>query len=294
MINCRILLHLKHQLMNISKIDMSSDFVSNLRFASSHHASISEVCRRLEINRPQFMKYLSGVTYPSRNNLRRICDFFGVDEFEMLMPHDQFRGILRLRPGIDNADSNLPWQMRDLFQLAQRQRAELSRLVGWYYVHYHSATQPGKILRSLMTIHTWRDYTCYRRIERLSEEGEQLRPDVYKYSGVIIMVGDRLHLVDQETMTASELSHTILYPSYRNRVQLLTGMTMGVSGADTHHTFASPVLMEALGRGISPRKALRSCGLFDPDSPELSLPTRRYLTHVQDRTRPWHLQVHPI
>jgi transcriptional regulator with XRE-family HTH domain len=274
--------------------DEVSDLVANLRFASSHHASISEVCRRLGINRPQFMKYLSGASYPSRHNLRRICDFFGVDEFEMLMPHQQFRGILRLRPGKDNEAPNLPWQMRDLLQLAQRQRAELSRLVGWYYVHYHSASRPGSILRSLMTIHPWRDYTCYRRIERLNVGGEQLRPDVYKYSGVIIMVGDRLHLLDQETVTVSELSHTILYPSYRNRVQLLTGMTMGVSGADSHHTFASPVLVEALGRVINPRKALRSCGLFEPDSPELSAPSRRYLAHVQEPSRPWQLQAHPL
>lgn len=280
--------------MTESKQELVSDFVANLRFASSHHASISEVCRKLGINRPQFMKYLSGASYPSRHNLRRICDYFGVDEFEMLMPHDQFRGILRLRPGKDNDAPNLPWLMRDLLQSAQRQRAELSRLVGWYYVHYHSASRPGLILRSLMTIHAWREYTCYRRIERLNEVGQAQRPNVYKYSGVIVMVGDRLHLVDQETVTASELSHTILYPSYRNRVQLLTGMTMGVSGADTHHTFASPVLMEALGRVIDPRKALRNCGLFEPDSPDLSAPTRRYLSHVQAPTRPWQLQAHPL
>ena len=90
--------------MTESKQELVSDFVANLRFASSHHASISEVCRKLGINRPQFMKYLSGASYPSRHNLRRICDYFGVDEFEMLMPHDQFRGILRLRPGKDNGD----------------------------------------------------------------------------------------------------------------------------------------------------------------------------------------------
>lgn len=274
--------------------DAVSDFVANLRFAASYHTSISELCRRLGINRPQFMKYLSGTTYPSRNNLRRICDHFGVEEFELLMPHEQFKSLLRLRPGQDSETLNLPGLMRGLLQQAQRQRAELSRLLGWYYVHYHSATRPGMILRSLMTIHPWRDYTCYRRIERLSLQGEKRRPDVYKYSGVIVMIGDRLHLVDQETVTASELSHTILYPSYRNRVQLLTGMTMGVSGSDTHHTFASPVLMEALGRVVDPKKALRGCGLFAIDSPELSTPTRRYLAHIEDPSRPWQLRALPL
>jgi transcriptional regulator with XRE-family HTH domain len=280
--------------MIILQTDTVSDFVANLRFATSYHASVSELCRRLKINRPQFMKYLSGATYPSRNNLRRICDHFGVEEFELLMPHEQFKSILRLRPGQDSETLPLPNLMRGLVQQAQRQRAELSRLLGWYYVHYHSATRPGMILRSLMTIHPWRDYTCYRRIERLGLKGEKKRPDVYKYSGVIVMIGNRLHLVDQETVTASELSHTILYPSYRNRVQLLTGMTMGVSGSDAHHAFASPVLIEALGRVINPRKALRGCGLFAIDSLELSMPTRRYLAHIEDPSRPWQLLAHPL
>ncbi|MBL6432023.1 MAG: hypothetical protein HPM95_16340 [Alphaproteobacteria bacterium] len=44
------------------------------------------------------MKYLSGAAYPSRRSLRTICDFLGVDEFELLLPPDQFRKIIALRP----------------------------------------------------------------------------------------------------------------------------------------------------------------------------------------------------
>jgi transcriptional regulator with XRE-family HTH domain len=270
------------------------DFLANLRLATSCHASTAEVCRRLGINRQQYMKYLAGSSFPSRHNLRRICDFFGVDEFEMLMPHEQFRGIVRLRPGADTDAPALPWRLRDLLQQAQRQRSELSRLLGWYYMHYHSASRPGLVLRSLVSVHPWRDYTCYKRIERLSEPGAKRRPDVYKYTGVVMMIGDRLHLIDQETLTGNELSHTILYPSYRNRVQMLSGMTMGVSGADTHQPVASPVIVEALGRSIDPRRALQGCGLFQPDDPALSAPTRRYLAHVENPARPWQLLAAPL
>ena len=36
----------------------------NLRLLSSYYKSVAEVCRRLDINRQQFNKYLSGQTAP--------------------------------------------------------------------------------------------------------------------------------------------------------------------------------------------------------------------------------------
>lgn len=271
----------------------STDFPANLRLATSYHPSVSEVCRRLGINRQQFMKYLSGGSFPSRNTLRRICDFFGVEEFELLMPHDQFRNILRLRPRLDRDAPPIPPLLQGLLQAARRQRNELGKLLGWYYTHYHSASRPGYVLRSLTTIFLWGNYTCYKRLERVSAPDDGRRPEIYKYSGLIVLVGDRLHLLDQETVTGSELTHTVLYPSYRNRVQILTGMTIGVSGDDTHHAAASPVVMESLGRSIDMRRALKECGLYAIDSPALSTPTRKYLVQVEDAARPWQLRARP-
>lgn len=290
---CRYLSQPKLHQLTARASDAENDFVANLRLATSYHASTAEVCRRLGVNRQQYMKYLAGKGQPSRGTLRRICDFFGVEEYELLMPHDQFRNILRLRPRADPDAPTLPPLMVGLMNAARRQRTELGKLLGWYYVHYHSASRPGFVLRSLMSVFHWGDYTCYKRLERVALANEALRPEVYKYTGVVVSVGDRLHLMDQETVTGSELSHTILYPSYRNRVQALTGMTMCVSGADTHHASASPVVVESLGRSVDIRRALKGCGLYAPDSPALSSPTRKYLMQVDDPARPWQLRARP-
>ena len=64
---------------------MQDDFRQNLALLCSYFPSISEVCRKLDINRQQFNKYLAGSAHPSRRNMRRICDFFGVSEAELLM-----------------------------------------------------------------------------------------------------------------------------------------------------------------------------------------------------------------
>lgn len=59
-------------------------FQTNLTYACSLYPSVAEVCRRLGINPQEFNEYLAGQVRPSRYNMRKICDFFGVNEWEKL------------------------------------------------------------------------------------------------------------------------------------------------------------------------------------------------------------------
>ncbi|HEY6610672.1 MAG TPA: helix-turn-helix transcriptional regulator, partial [Pseudomonas sp.] len=59
---------------------MSEHLGHNLKLLCSHYRSIAEVCRKLGINRAQFNKYLGDQSRPTPYNLKRICDFFGVEE----------------------------------------------------------------------------------------------------------------------------------------------------------------------------------------------------------------------
>ena len=62
----------------------------NLKLLCSHYRSIAEVCRKLGINRAQFNRYLGGQSRPTAHNLKRICDFFGVEAYELGLPGEQF------------------------------------------------------------------------------------------------------------------------------------------------------------------------------------------------------------
>ena len=259
----------------------TANFIANLRLACSYYASVSDVCRKIGINRQQFNKYLSGVAFPSRATLRKICDFVGVDEYEILMPNDQFRQIVQLRPRRAGDAPPVPGPIDALLMQAQRQKSHLGRYLGNYFAYYPSLSRPGQLLRSLVQIVPWRDFVVYRRIERL----QGVRggpPDVYKYSGIMLEVGDRLHLMDRETLTGSELTHTILFPVYRNRVSYLTGLTMGVSGADTRQPSAARIVLEYVGRNVGARESLRRCGLLDPDAREVPDLVRTYLRGTGD------------
>lgn len=63
-------------------------FGANLRHLAQQYPSVSELSRRLGINRTQFNRYMSGESFPRPDVLDRICCFFDVDARILLEPVD--------------------------------------------------------------------------------------------------------------------------------------------------------------------------------------------------------------
>jgi transcriptional regulator with XRE-family HTH domain len=68
--------------------ELRAMFGANLRLLASAYPSISELTRRLGINRTQFNRYLTGESFPRPDVLDRICRFFDVDARILLEPVD--------------------------------------------------------------------------------------------------------------------------------------------------------------------------------------------------------------
>ncbi|MVO18293.1 helix-turn-helix domain-containing protein [Parasedimentitalea huanghaiensis] len=66
--------------------ELRNMFGANLRHLAKAYPSISELSRRLGINRTQFNRYLSGESFPRPDVLDRICSFFDVDARILLDP----------------------------------------------------------------------------------------------------------------------------------------------------------------------------------------------------------------
>ncbi|WP_406644953.1 helix-turn-helix transcriptional regulator [Aliisedimentitalea scapharcae] len=71
-----------------SPAELRNMFGSNLRILARKYPSISDLSRRLGINRTQFNRYLSGESFPRPDVLDRICDFFEMDARILLEPVD--------------------------------------------------------------------------------------------------------------------------------------------------------------------------------------------------------------
>ena len=257
----------------------------NLRLLCSYHDFVAEVARKLGMNRQQIMKYLSGASHPSARSLRRLCDFFGVEEYEIVMPDDQFRDVVRLRPSLPASPGLTPALVSMLFKGAAVPTSQLRPYEGYYYEFRYSFTSPEFILKSLIHIYERDGVMMYKSIERLK------RPhafsgtgsvDAFKYSGILLMIGNRIHMIDHERTLGQELSHMVLFPPYRSSIAALRGMKMGVTATDAHEPIACRVVLEKIGRRINLRRGISLCGLYPPDSENVPRSTLAYLGRRSD------------
>lgn len=253
---------------------MHQDLAQNLRLLCSYYKSIAEVCRRLGINRPQFNRYLSGQHKPSANTLRRLCEFFGVEEQEILLPHGQFQRVVDVRPRPEaHADREADSIQEHLEWLDHDARSDIDNYLGYYYEYYQSMSAPGKVLQNLVCLERRGRRVVFQRTERMRANHNE-PPCHNRYQGIAYLLTDRLFLVDYETLNRHEITQTILFPSFRNRITRLTGLKIGVSDNSERMPCCARVLYEYLGQSVVVRKALANCGLHDLDSIQIEASIR--------------------
>lgn len=243
---------------------MSSDpLPENLTLACSLFPSIAHVCRRIGINRQQFNKYLAGAVRPSRHNMHRICDFFGVAEAELLLDPPRFGELisLRRRPSTEDETMLLGPTLNRLSQAS----ASLDRYCGAYFRYFFSYSKPGRIIRSFALLARQDNYYIWKNIER--DRGPQGggAKDVYKYEGLAFFLGERINVVENECLLSSSITQMMLYPSYTAGVQYLLGVQTGGPLKRGRKPAASRVLLDYLGQNVDAKRAIAQCGLFAPE-----------------------------
>ncbi len=245
-------------------------FSQNLRYLAAHYRSVAEVCRRIAINRQQFNKYLSGAASPSLHNLKRIADFFGVDEGELLLPHAEFVEIVMQRPvGMDVPEA-LRRFLHDSRPRFIKSRKSMERYCGLYHAYFQSPAWPNGILRTLYLISGDENLTYVKSVERLAwAHRADRQPFVHKYQGLALFDNDRLYFFEWQPTIASMYSVTTLYPSNRSRISNLNGLVMSVTGGTSRKPFASRILLSRLDPRTGFRAALKDCGVYRFDSPEI-------------------------
>lgn len=248
----------------------NTDLARNLHYLAAHYRSVADVCRRIGINRQQFNKYLSGTTAPSMHNFKRIADFFGVDEGEMLLPHEEFVKIVMHRPiGLDVPEVLRVFLHDSRHKFAQSSKA-MKRYYGYYHAYFQSPAWPNGILRSLYAISGDDTLTYVKSVERLAwSHKHDHEPFVHKYQGLGLFDSNRLYFFECQPLLTSIYSMTVLYPSNRSRITTLSGLVTSVTGGASRKPFASRIVFERLDDQQDLRLALGQCGVYRFDSEDI-------------------------
>ena len=248
---------------------------ANLRTLCGNYRSVAEVCRRIGINRQQFNKYLSGATAPSLHTLKRICDFFGVDEAEIFLAPGEFHALTSLkRPG-PQAVSPLAAAVERVAALHPDSQQKLRRYCGYYSSYFRSPAFPGMVFRTLYVMYQKGDHTYTKAIERMSDPR---RPTagvpVSKYLGTVLFAEDRIYLMEYSPIAHQTFALTVLYPSFRSHIHLLSGLCLAVSGGPGRQAGSMRMVFEYLGETVNLRDAIRRCGIYPEDSDEIGVDIR--------------------
>ena len=251
---------------------------ANLKLLCSYRNSISAVCRDIGLSRQQFTKYLSGQSTPSIRSLRRISDYFGVDETELLMSTAEFRELIALRPPQTEAN-NLPQNfITNSFRSDVRTRKEMSRFLGYYYSHFIMGFTPDKIVRALICIYDFKGATLTKNVERFPDRSDGAA-NVQKYQGIAVYNEERLFIYEKETTGGNRIWQTVVYGTDLSTSSFLSGLTMGIATDTVRDIACYRIVYSFLGREIDLRGALAGCGMYSRTSTEIPKFVRDRITN---------------
>lgn len=237
------------------------EFSTNLQLLCGFYRSVADVCRKLNINRAQFNRYLNGTSTPSSYTLERICGFFGVEPSEIYLSHDHFRQIIQVRP---KQRTDRAVYVEHIARLQQQTTDKFDKYLGYYYEYYKAMSAPGKVLRGLVHIFKHEGAVYHERLERFPQNANLDNTYKCKYVGASFLLNDRIFMVDYEALTGNEMVQMVLFPTYKNKVARLSGLMLGVASNTQRSIACTRVLLEFIGTDVDVRKAMRLCGLFDP------------------------------
>ncbi len=235
-------------------------FPNNLRFLCSYKESISQVCRDLDINRSQFNRYLSGASSPRASLLRKICDYFGVEHHEILLPEADFESLIAVR-GV--ADGFRDQRISECFtRIVRSSDKRILELQGMFFEYYYSFAKPGSVLRLLIRFEEREGIVEFTRMTRIGAPGKSCQT-LHRYSGIATMFGDRIFMHDHQRDRTLDMTQTILYPDFSGQVNVMTGMSLGVAANQQRTPCCARTYLERVSPYSTWRQNFRQCGLLD-------------------------------
>lgn len=254
-------------------------FAANLRFLCEQHGSISEVCRKIKINRQQFNKYLSGAHIPSDANIRIIANFFGLsttmlfsntDELRTLVEGNFFHAMMTAK--------NMKKMAGFLSDMVVGTTTYESELVGVYDRYQFSSIYRGQILKSVFCMYRNNEFMQHYYVERFpSYEAHGKTEYVFKYYGLCFALEDRLFTIDFETIQRNEMTFGVYATVKRNRKKFMFGIGSGIAATQFRQPYATRVVLHYRGPGLIMRDHLDSGTVLDRNSPEIPKEVLQYL-----------------
>lgn len=261
---------------------------ANLRLLCDRQGSISQVCRKLGINRQQFNKYLSGQHLPSPANIRLIADHFGLGPEVLFSEPERFRALVdgNFFAVMDHL-RHAPQVARFLDTVMVSTRIEMGEHVGCYDRYQYSSIYSHKILRSAFCIYRNGDFLNHYYVERFPSHDDPSRTAyIFKYHGFTFPVEDRVFTIDFESVQRNEFTFGIFSNVQRSAKRFMFGIISGVAATMFRQPFATRAVLHYRRPGLLTRTELHATATLDMNDPSIPREARDYLGESPDMIKP--------
>ncbi|WP_420006367.1 helix-turn-helix transcriptional regulator [Arenibacterium sp. LLYu02] len=263
-------------------------FAANLKRLCEEHGSISQICRKIGINRQQFNKYLAGRHLPSTANSRAISNYFGLGPDVMFADPEEFRAL------IDGNFLDTFNRMRSLPQVASFLSTAMSvpdsvcdQLVGVYDRYHFSSIYPRRILRASLCIYKGADLLQHVYVERFPNPDNPKRTAYrFKYHGFVLPIEGRVFTLDFETEQRNEMTFGIYSQILRNTKSMMLGITSGIAANMYRQPFSTRQALHFRRTGLLNRNDLSRTSALDFNDPSIPAEVRDYLGNEPDMIMP--------
>lgn len=268
--------------------ERTATFAANLRHLCDQRGSISLICRKININRQQFNKYLSGRHMPSSANVRIIAEHFGLGPEVLLSPHPEFRALIdgnfvdtfnRLRAA--------PHVQKFLTTVMSTPESVEQALTGVYDRYQFSSIYPRRILRASLCIYRGADLLQHTYVEHFPSHDDPKRTAyTFKYHGYVLPIENRIFTVDFETVQRNEMTFGIYSTVQRSTKRFMFGITSGIAATMFRQPFSTRIALHYRRPGILTREDLAASTALDMNDSSIPREIREYLGDVPDMIKP--------
>ena len=266
----------------------TSNFAANLRYLCDQRGSVSNICRKLHMNRQQFNKYLSGKHLPSSTNARLIADHFGLNAEIMYSAHEEFCAIIdgnffetfnRLR--------REPQALQFLSTVLSTPESTLNSLVGVYDRYRYSSIYQRRILKATLCIYRGADMLQHTYVERFPSYDDPKRVAyTFRYHGFVLPVEGRVFTIDFESVQRNELTFGILSSVQRSTKRFMFGITSGIAANMYRQPFSTRLALHYRRPGMLTRADLKGTTTLDMNDASIPQEVREYLGDAPDMVMP--------
>ena len=200
-----------------------------------------------------------------------------MEEWELILPHSEFRKLIAIRPP-ENISNYRSYEGGFISEVRAKSQStkNLAPFLGYYYNHFIAKQKESMIQRSLVCLFddpTWEQGLLKEFLMLVG-----LRPLRNMTALLIILVTGFIYLSRKACL--NKQSGT---PHFMPRQ--LEGARLGVGNttASVQDISCYRSIFQFLGRTIDKYDALKGCGLYEPNSPEIPAYIRE---HIENRIEP--------